>query len=66
MSVARTTEISASGPSIEEAIRNGVERATKTLKNVSQIWVKEIKAKVGDGAVSEFRVDMKVTFVLTD
>lgn len=66
MSVARTTEISASGSSLDNAVQNGVDRATKTLKNVEQVWVKDIKARVANGSVSEYRVDMKVTFVLDD
>jgi flavin-binding protein dodecin len=66
MSVAKNTEITASGPTIEEAIAHGVERASATLKNVRQVWVKEIVGKVDGGKVSEFRVDMKVTFVLDE
>lgn len=66
MSIARNTEISASGATIEEAISSGVERASRTLENVEQIWVKEIKGKVNGGRVTEYRVDMKVTFVLKD
>lgn len=66
MSVARITEINASGSSVEDAIQNGVERASQTLKNVEQVWVKDIKARVSDGKIEEYRVDMKVTFVLTD
>ena len=66
MSVARVTEITASGASIEEAIHNGVDRASKTLKNVEGIWVADIKAPVENGKVKEFRVNMKVTFILND
>jgi flavin-binding protein dodecin len=66
MSVARTTEISAAGPSIEEAVRNGVERSCRTLDNVEGVWVKDIKAKIADGRIAEYRVEMKVTFVLDD
>lgn len=66
MSVARTTEISASGSSFDGAIQNGVERATRTLKNVEQVWVKDIKARISNGTVDEYRVDMKVSFVLDD
>lgn len=66
MSVARHTEITASGPTIEQAISQGVERATKTLKNVKQIWIKEITAKVENDRVTDYRVDMKVSFVLDD
>lgn len=66
MSVARTTEISAAGPTIEEAIRNGVERSSRTLDNVEGVWVKNIKAKIDGGRIAEYRADMKVTFVLDD
>ena len=67
MSVARVTEITASSSkSFEDAIRNGVERASKTLKNVSGAWVKDQEIGVKDGKVSDYRVKLKVTFVLED
>jgi len=66
MSVARITEINASGSSIENAIENGVARASETLKNVEQVWVQDVKARVNDGKVDEYRVNMKVSFVLTE
>ena len=67
MSVARVTEITASSPkSFEDAVRLGVERASKTLKNVEGAWVQDMKVVVKDGQVTEFRVNMKITFVLTD
>ncbi len=67
MTVAKVTEITASSTkSFEDAIRVGVERANKTLKNVQGAWIKEQKVKVSDGKITEFRVTMKVTFVLTD
>ena len=67
-SVARVTEIIASSPrSFEEAIEEGISRATKTLDNVKSAWVKDQNVLVGDdGKVSEFRVTLKVTFVLRD
>ena len=64
MSIARTTEIIAAGSSVEDAINNGVARATETLKNVEEVWVQGVKARVDGGKVSEYRVSMKVTFVL--
>ncbi|MCV0396443.1 MAG: dodecin family protein [Rhizobiaceae bacterium] len=64
MSIARTTEIIAAGSSVEEAINNGIDRATETLKNVEEVWVQSVKARVQDGRISEYRVTMKVTFVL--
>lgn len=67
MSVARVTEISASSTkSFEHAVRKGVERASKTLKNVSGAWVKDQEVGVKDGKVSDYRVKLKVTFVLED
>lgn len=67
MSVARVTEIIASsGKGFEKAIENGIERATKTLKNVSGAWVESQKVVIEDGKISEYRVTLKVTFVLED
>ncbi|MCB1581786.1 MAG: dodecin family protein [Marinicella sp.] len=67
MSVARVTEIIASSKkSFEKAVENGIERATKTLKNVSGAWVESQKVVVVDGQISEYRVALKVTFVLED
>jgi len=67
MSVARVTEISASSPnSFEDAIRVGIERAAKTLENVQGAWIKEQKVIVQDNKITEYRVTMKVTFVLRD
>lgn len=65
MSVARVTEIKASSPrSFEDAVREGVERAGKTLKNVTGAWVASQEVTVADGKVKEYRVLMKVTFIL--
>ena len=67
MSVAKVTEISASSKkSFEDAIEKGVERASKTLKNVTSAWVKDQQVEVKDGKVTEYRVGMKVTFILED
>jgi dodecin len=67
MSVARVTEIiSSSKTSFEDAIGKGIKRASKTLKNVEGAWVKEQKIIVKDGKISEYRVDLKVTFILLD
>lgn len=65
MSVARVTEIiSSSDKSFEDALQKGIERASETLKNVEGAWVKDQKVVVKDGKISEYRVVMKVTFVL--
>lgn len=67
MSVARVTEIiSSSNKSFEDAIEKGIDRAVKTLKNVEGAWVKEQKVVVKNGKISEYRVDLKVTFILID
>ena len=67
MSIARTTEISASSSkSFEDAVRKGIKRFSKTIKHVEGAWIKEQKVVVNDGEVSEYRVTMKVTFVLED
>lgn len=64
-SVARITEIkSSSKKSFEDAIANGIDRANKTLKNVRSAWVKDQEVLVDGGKVTEYRVALKVTFVL--
>jgi dodecin len=64
-SVARVTEISAtSDQSFEDAIATGVGRATQTLRQVRSAWIKELHVDVQDGRVSQYRVNMLVTFVL--
>ncbi|NNF05352.1 MAG: dodecin domain-containing protein [Candidatus Eisenbacteria bacterium] len=65
MSVARITEIKASSTkSFEDAVREGVKRANKTLENIKGVWVAGQEAVIEDGEVKEFRVHMKVTFIL--
>lgn len=65
MSVAKVIELtSTSTQSFEDAIQQGVARATKTLKNVEGAWVKEQQIKVKDGRVDSYRVNLMVTFVL--
>lgn len=68
MSVAKVTEIIAgSDKSFEDAIKKGLKRANKTLKNVKGAWVDGQQVICdGEGKVSEYRVTMKVTFVLND
>ncbi len=67
MAVAKVTEITAqSTKSFEDALRIGIARAHKTLKNVKSAWIQEQKVKIEGGKIIEFRVNMKVTFVLTD
>jgi len=67
MSVAKVTEIiSSSKKSFEDAIEQGIERADKTLDNVKGAWIKEQKVEIKDGKISEYRVNMLLTFVLKD
>lgn len=68
MSVARITEVKASSTeSFDAAIREGVERAHKTLQNVTSAWIKDKEVIIdGKGQISEFRVNMKVTFILVE
>ena len=67
MSVARVTEIIASSKdSFEDAVRKGIKRASKTLKGVQGAWVKDQRVVCENGKVTEYRVVLKVTFVLDD
>ncbi|HNY47888.1 MAG TPA: dodecin family protein [Casimicrobium sp.] len=67
MTVARVTEITASSKkSFEDALNTGVERACKTLKNVEGAWIQDQKVVIKDGKIVEYRVNMKVTFILKD
>ncbi|NSX54097.1 dodecin family protein [Parasulfitobacter algicola] len=67
MSVARVTEIIASSSkSFDDAVEQGVDRACKTLKNVQNAWVQDQKVTVADGKIKEYRVNLKVTFILKD
>ena len=68
MSVAQVSEIIASSPtSFDDAIKQGVARANKTLKNVRSAWVENQQVSLDDkGQISEYRVQLKITFVLDD
>jgi dodecin len=68
MSVAKVTEIKVSSPkSFDDAIREGIARANKTLKNVKSAWIKDYEVTVdAKGQISEYRVLMRVTFILVD
>jgi flavin-binding protein dodecin len=67
MSVARVSKITAgSASSFEDAVRNGLERASRTLRGITGLHVIEQKAAVHNGRISEYRVSMEVTFVLDD
>jgi hypothetical protein len=67
MSVARVTEItSSSSKSFDDAIRVGLARANKTLENVTGAWIKNQEVVAEKGKITEYRVRMKITFVLKD
>ena len=68
MSIAKVTEIiSISEKNYEDAVEQGIRRATKTLKNVKGAWVSDHTVTVADdGSISEHKVRLKVTFVLQD
>jgi flavin-binding protein dodecin len=68
MSIAKITEISAQSPnSFEDAIQQGIARASKTIRNIQTAWIKEQQVIVNDqGQITNYRVDMKITFVLED
>lgn len=65
MSVARVTEISAtSTQSFDDAVKQGVERASQTLRNITSAWVKEQRVAVQNGKIAHYQVNIQVTFVL--
>ena len=65
MAVARVTEIIAgSKKCFEDAIEQGIARASRTLKNIEGAWVQDQKVVVQKGKIVEYRVAMKVTFIL--
>lgn len=67
MAIAKITEISCSSlKSFEDAVQSGLARANKTLDNITEAWIKEQKVKVADGRISEYRVTLKLTFILKD
>jgi dodecin len=67
MPVARVTEISStSTQGFDDAIKQGIARATKTLRNVRSAWVKEQRVDIRDDQIAEYQVNLMVTFVLDD
>jgi dodecin len=67
MSVAKVVEIiSSSKESFDDAVKTGIERACKTLENVQGAWVQDQKVSITDGKVTEYRVTLKITFILGD
>jgi len=67
MTIARITEISStSSSSFDDAIEQGIARATRTLRNVRSAWVKEQRVEIQDDRISEYQVNLLITFVLDD
>lgn len=67
MSIAKVSEISAtSEKSFEDAVVQGLARANKTLRNVRSAWIKEQQVRVNEGSITEYQVNMMVTFVIED
>jgi dodecin len=67
MSIAKVTEISSTSPkSFEDAIQQGLARAGKTLRNVRGAWIKEQRVCCDKGKISEYQVNLMVTFVIDD
>lgn len=65
MSVARVTTLTAGSPkSFDDAVKQGMDRATKTLRGITGLEIESMKAKVEDGKIAEYRVTMNVTFIL--
>lgn len=67
MSVAKVSEISAtSKTSFEDAITSGIARAHKTIRNIKSAWIKEQQVRIDNGKITEYQVNMMITFVLED
>ena len=67
MTVASVTEISAASPDgFEAAIREGIERANETLRNIQSAWVKDRNILIEDGQIRAYKVNLAITFVLED
>ena len=67
MSVAKVSEISAtSNVSCDDAIHQGIARANKTLRNVKSAWIKEQQVRVENEKISEYQVNMAITFIIDD
>lgn len=67
MSIARVTEIIASSSkSFDDAVRQGIKRTNKTIDNITGAWVEDMKVVIVNGEVSEYRVALKLSFILKD
>jgi dodecin len=67
MSVAKISEISSTSTvSFEDAIKQGITRASKTIRNIRSAWIKEQQLRLENNVVAEYQVNMLVTFVLDE
>ena len=67
MSVAKASEMSAtSTKSVEDAINTGIARAHKTIRNIKSAWIKEQQVRIENGRITEYQVNMIITFALDD
>lgn len=66
MSLAKVIEVLAEGKSVEDAIENGVKEASKTVREIKNVYVEGIQAIIDDNKVKKYRVNLKLTFVLED
>jgi len=65
MSIARTTEITASSSkSFDDALKSGIKRAAKTLQNITGAWIKDQEVVIAGGKITSYKVRMMVTFIL--
>jgi flavin-binding protein dodecin len=67
MTIAKIMEVTADSPEgFEDAVRRGIERATKTVSHVQSAWIKDQNIVLKDGKIDQYRVKMKLTFVLKE
>ncbi len=65
MTIAKVSEVSSSSTkSFEDAINKGIERASKTIRGIQGAWIQEQKVIIDNGKIVEYRVNMKISFVL--
>lgn len=67
MSIARVTEITAGSTiSFDDAVKKGIARASETLENVAGAWIQDQEVRIKNGAIEEYRVHMKISFILNE
>ncbi len=64
MSIVKVIEVIAEGDTVENAVSAAVAEASKTVRNIRTVYVKDIQAIVNDDKVSKYRVDVKVSFIV--